>query len=120
MQGMLDNLSQPVAFATVPLGNEDSKDSTSYEIKSAEPSRDGNASSDTDADEPIFSKFTRKIGIGREATKSGPPRRSRFSKPSTNTSFDEEEEDFDDFLEEGKILLQSVCVFFDNLASCRG
>src|SRR6266571_1172569 len=65
MQGMLDNLSQPVAFATIPLGPE-TPASPASDRPSPELRRDGNLSSDTDPDEPIFSKFSRKIGLGNK------------------------------------------------------
>ncbi|KAG6891037.1 hypothetical protein C0992_010699 [Termitomyces sp. T32_za158] len=68
MQGMLDNLSQPVAFATVPLGNTDISPSLKTPPTSRTPRRDISLSSDTDsADEPILSRLTKRIGIGRDS-----------------------------------------------------
>ena len=86
MQGMLDNLSQPVAFATAPLGPEPSG--------SATPPRqqDSSLSSDTDNDEHMLSKWTRKIGIRGEKTKSK-------KVESISSSF--HDDDYDDFLEGG-------------------
>ncbi|KAK7043664.1 hypothetical protein VNI00_008275 [Paramarasmius palmivorus] len=63
MQGMLDNLSQPVAFATVPLGNENSSEGNPTTVRR----EGGSQSSDTDftdADEPMVSRLTRKLKIG--------------------------------------------------------
>ncbi|RXW15865.1 hypothetical protein EST38_g9988 [Candolleomyces aberdarensis] len=116
MQGMLDNLSQPVAFATAPLGNEaiaSDDPSTSQTYPPSTPlRRDSSLSSDTDNDEHMLSKWTRKMGINRERTKSkssssgrqkagtGPSR-----KESTSSSFqDDDFEDDDDFLEAGTLI----------------
>ncbi|KAF8626065.1 hypothetical protein AX15_005100 [Amanita polypyramis BW_CC] len=92
MQGMLDNLSQPVAFASVPLGMED----TSIPPKST-PRQDDN--SDTEIDEPIFARLSRRIGIGRE-----PPKPSSVSDRRMPLSSDDFE-DVDDFLEEDSFYL---------------
>ncbi|KAF8874631.1 hypothetical protein CPB84DRAFT_1966929 [Gymnopilus junonius] len=99
MQGMLDNLSQPVAFATVPLGNPETNSPTS-DPSAQDSRRDGNLSSDTDIDEPIFSKFTRKIGMIREGSQSRSKKNDESSASSSRTS-SYDEEDFEDFLEEG-------------------
>jgi len=70
MQGMLDNLSQPVAFATVPLG-----DAGPYSSRSQSPPstrRDVGCGSDTDTDDPVLTRLTRRIGIshgGRKITR---------------------------------------------------
>ncbi|KAF9483810.1 hypothetical protein BDN70DRAFT_918193 [Pholiota conissans] len=105
MQGMLDNLSQPVAFATVPLNAPEISPAEPPYSKSESRRRDEALSSDTDVDEPIFSKFTRKIGIGRENSRSGQTSSSRnrnastgAQKPSHNQ---DDESDFEDFLEDG-------------------
>lgn len=103
MQGMLDNLSQPVAFATAPLGHPEVPISPSLPDKTDDLRRDGSLSSDTDLDEPIFSKFTRRIGISREGSKSG---RSSRSHPSNGKQPEYEidgslETYDDDLLEEG-------------------
>lgn len=102
MQGMLDNLSQPVAFATVPLGNPEAPNESQKDVKSEEFRRDGALSSDTDVDEPIFSKFTRKIGMSREGSKSGRSGRSsrNIVGDSVQPSY-HDNGDFEDFLEEG-------------------
>jgi hypothetical protein len=64
MQGMLDNLSQPVAFATVPLGNQDPSASASTSAMKEGLRKDNSFSSDTDYEEPMLSRFTRRMGIG--------------------------------------------------------
>ena len=106
MQGMLDNLSQPVAFATVPLGHPEIPISPSSPDKTDDIRRDGSLSSDTDLDEPIFSKFTRRIGMSRKGSKSG---RSGLSSPKFASNGKQPEHEIDgsleqyneDFLEEG-------------------
>jgi hypothetical protein len=100
---MLDNLSQPVAFATAPLGNEiisdDPSGSGTYP-PSTPLRRDSSLSSDTDNDEHMLSKWTRKMGINRERTKSKP---TSSGKHIASSSFkdDGDFEDDDDFLEAG-------------------
>lgn len=106
MQGMLDNLSQPVAFATVPLGHPETPNTPSSPDKTDDLRHDGSLSSDTDVDEPIFSKFTRRIGMSREGSRNG-----RFGDSSRNLprndkrpehEFDPSLEEYsEDFLEEG-------------------
>ena len=65
MQGMLDNLSQPVAFATVTLGNTEIPSGVKTPPTPRTPRRDP---SDTDIpDEPMLSRLTRRIGIGRDS-----------------------------------------------------
>jgi len=112
MQGMLDNLSQPVAFATVPLGNPEAPNESQTDVKSEELRRDGALSSDTDVDEPIFSKFTRKIGISREGSKSGRSDRSsrNLVSNSVHPSYDSNDGDFEDFLEEGMSISMPFCI----------
>jgi hypothetical protein len=106
MQGMLDNLSQPVAFATVPLGHPEIPISLSSPDKTDDIRRDGSLSSDTDLDEPIFSKFTRRIGISREGSKNDHSGMSSRKFPSNDKQPEHEidgslEEYSEDFLEEG-------------------
>jgi hypothetical protein len=105
MQGMLDNLSQPVAFATIPLGPETSKDSSTSDMTAPEIRGDGGLSSDTDHDEPIFSKFSRKIGLGRKHDMLGKTNQkssliTQASSHSQEAGFDFGEDE-DDFLETG-------------------
>ncbi|PPQ64667.1 hypothetical protein CVT26_002757 [Gymnopilus dilepis] len=100
MQGMLDNLSQPVAFATVPLGAPDTNSPTA-DPKAQDNRRDGNLSSDTDIDEPIFSKFTRKIGMTREGSGGARSKRDGQSLASSSRTSSYDDDDFEDFLEEG-------------------
>ncbi|KAF9466384.1 hypothetical protein BDZ94DRAFT_1288371 [Collybia nuda] len=85
MQGMLDNLSQPVAFATVPLGNE----SNLGPGTKTPPRRDGSLSSDTDVEEPMLSRFTRRIGMNRDG-------HSTLRGSSLKTTSTKPDEDFDD------------------------
>ncbi|KAH9483759.1 hypothetical protein JR316_0003235 [Psilocybe cubensis] len=103
MQGMLDNLSQPVAFATAPLDDPEFPNSPSAEKKPEETRKDDNLSSDTDADEPIFSRFTRKIGMSREGSKSSRSRKNSHETANTNLkkAAYEDDDDFEDFLEAG-------------------
>lgn len=109
MQGMLDNLSQPVAFATIPLSQDPAEDLPNpADPPTSEIRRDsGNMSSDTDLEEPILSKFSRKIGLGR---KLGDRSRRSGQKPvvpvtaqsSTSSKSDLEfEDEGDDFLDAG-------------------
>jgi len=57
MEGMLDNLSQPVAFTTAPLGMEtDAQGKRGLR-------RDGSSSSDTDRDDSLSTKLSRKLGL---------------------------------------------------------
>lgn len=118
MQGMLENLSQPVAFATAPLGIPDvppapSADSTTTAATAgggdeARGGRDSASSSDTDTDEPIFSRFTRKIGISRDlGGKSGRSSRTNSAAPSRNHSFEENDE-FEDFLDAGASFMPCI------------
>ncbi|ESK93001.1 hypothetical protein Moror_8904 [Moniliophthora roreri MCA 2997] len=65
MQGMLDNLSQPVAFATVPLVAESSE--TGHGGSQENTVRRPSLSSDTDftdVEEPMVSRLTRKLKMG--------------------------------------------------------
>lgn len=57
MEGMLDNLSQPVAFTTAPLGTEPGY-SGKMGLK-----RDGSLGSETEREEAFVSKFSRKLGL---------------------------------------------------------
>ena len=89
---MLDNLSQPVAFATVPLGE---TEQNVTETTPSPSSRDPNFSSDTDsADEPMFSRFSRRIGFTREGKK--PTRASKLSKAIPSTDDDSDDYLFDE------------------------
>jgi hypothetical protein len=57
MEGMMDNLSQPVAFTTAPLGTE-----SAFSGK-AGLQRDGSLGSETEREEPFVSRFSRKLGL---------------------------------------------------------
>lgn len=108
MQGMLDNLSQPVAFATVPLNGPEMPAADTLDGQSRP---EEVLSSDTDPDEPIFSKFTRKIGMGREGGRSGRAGRNRAIPESSQqpTYSQDDDSDFEDFLEEGMLLNPDSC-----------
>lgn len=107
MQGMLDTLSSPVAFATAPLGNPESVENTSangsgIHSNSRTPSGSGSLGKkssflggDTEADEPIFTRLGRKFGVGRES--SGVKQWNTGKGLEENSSLDEDE-DFDDGL----------------------
>lgn len=87
MQGMLDNLSQPVAFATVPLGNTELGSGTNTPPLSR---RDASLSSDTDsADEPMLSRFTRRMGMNRPVKKANRTSTLSAASSSDNDEFDE-------------------------------
>lgn len=62
MEGMLDNLSQPVAFATAPLGTEPGL-SGKRGVQ-----RDGSSGSETERDPPFTSRFSRKLGFDGRST----------------------------------------------------
>ncbi|KAG7092268.1 hypothetical protein E1B28_008632 [Marasmius oreades] len=100
MQGMLENLSQPVAFATAPLGT------------SSEPSRpEEHHSSDTDytdAEERLSSRLSRKLKLGGKSVKSQLTAGGRGS-PAIETSTQEGDFD-DDFSDEGDDLSESFLV----------
>jgi len=88
MQGMLENLSQPVAFATAPLGDPEVPTPHSPGAKTEEKRRDRSLSSDTDSDEPIFSKFTRRIGLTRDVGKSSRSQTSQQASQDEDDAFD--------------------------------
>ncbi|KAF9227995.1 hypothetical protein BS17DRAFT_774614 [Gyrodon lividus] len=89
MEGMLDNLSQPVAFTTAPLGTEPNLSGK----KGLQ--RDGSSSSDTDREEPFAFKFSRKLGLDGK-TKEG------------NTVLEETDEEA--LVDEGDDLSESFCL----------
>ncbi|KAJ3921131.1 hypothetical protein F5877DRAFT_89056 [Lentinula edodes] len=100
MQGMLDNLSQPVAFATVPLGVEAIPGPSS-------PRRDSSLSSDTESEEPIVSRLTRKLGMGRTTSAMQSKTLSRSLKTPISSELELED---DDFFDEGDDLSGSFYV----------
>ena len=63
MEGMLDNLSQPVAFTTAPLGTE--TDAQAKKVLR----RDGSSSSDTDREDPLSTKLSRLLGLDSMSSK---------------------------------------------------
>ncbi|PFH52376.1 hypothetical protein AMATHDRAFT_74173 [Amanita thiersii Skay4041] len=105
MQGMLDNLSQPVAFATAPLGSE-SPDfpSGSGLSHTAQLKREDINNNVSENDEHILTRLSRRIGIGREGLRSYTPEQKGAS--FTPDDF----EDVDDLLEGGDELSESFCL----------
>jgi hypothetical protein len=104
MQGMLDNLSQPVAFATAPLG---SSEAATPAVNSATPSsalrRDGSLSSDTDIEEPMVKRFTRRIGMSRGGKKGDRSVGSSSGLDASTSKPHMHEEEFDeDIFDEGE------------------
>lgn len=85
MEGMLDNLSQPVAFTTAPLGTEPNL---------RDIPRHGSSSSDTDRDDPLMTKLSKKLGLGSE--------------PGWEQSLIEETEEV--LADEGNDLSESFCL----------
>ncbi|KAH7916013.1 hypothetical protein BJ138DRAFT_1140485 [Hygrophoropsis aurantiaca] len=88
MEGMLDNLSQPVAFATAPLGTEPPKKKG---IR-----RDGSSSSDTDLEEPLVTRFSRRFGLD--------------SKSKSTQDILHEESDEEVMIDENDELSESFCL----------
>ncbi|KAG5645004.1 hypothetical protein DXG03_007281 [Asterophora parasitica] len=109
MQGMLDNLSQPVAFATVPLGN--AEPPASGARTPPIPKKDASLSSDTDsAEEAMFSRLTRRIGIGRDGKKASRKSTLSVATSSGDDDFDEglfDEESLGDELSESFFVIPS-------------
>ncbi|KAJ7470541.1 hypothetical protein FB451DRAFT_1254058 [Mycena latifolia] len=98
MQGMLDNLSQPVAFATAPLGTPESQP-TNHVARTKLTSqtmmrRDGSLSSDTDIEEPMVARFARRLGMSGDSKKSSD--RSPSNLTARAVSAPDPEEDFDE------------------------
>jgi hypothetical protein len=93
MQGMLDTLSQPVAFATAPL----MADGTRSPPGAAKPSlhhqkKDVDNTSDTEIEESIFAGLSRLVGMSRDSSK-------QFATNGNPTLSSDDFEDVDDFLE---------------------
>lgn len=120
MQGMLDTLSSPVAFATAPIGNPENTD-----IQNSSPngsaanllSRVSSASGslikrdssfgniDTEADEPIFARLGRTLGKAKESI------RQNYAQKSShlNAAEDDDDEDFDESLfDDSKLCIGQV------------
>ncbi|KAJ6513892.1 hypothetical protein C8R47DRAFT_1207172 [Mycena vitilis] len=98
MQGMLDNLSQPVAFATAPLGVPEPQ-STTHVVRTKLSShavlrRDGSLSSDTDVEEPMVARFARRLGMSSDGKKSSASNLNTrtASTPDPDDDFDEGDE----------------------------
>ncbi|KAF9451196.1 hypothetical protein P691DRAFT_757473 [Macrolepiota fuliginosa MF-IS2] len=121
MQGMLDTLSSPVAFATAPLGNPESAETQnssahgSANLNSKTPSGSGSLSkrdpsfgSDTEVDEPILARLGRRIGMARESM--GGIKHGSSSQKSHIRVLDDDE-DFDESLfDDGDDLSESFLV----------
>ncbi|KAJ7172697.1 hypothetical protein C8R46DRAFT_1086944 [Mycena filopes] len=99
MQGMLDNLSQPVAFATAPLGDPESSKPTNHVARTklssqASLRRNGSISSDTDIEEPMVARFARRLGMSADNRKSdrspSNPKTRLASTPDPDDDFDED------------------------------
>src|SRR6202035_3878225 len=91
MEGLRENLSQHVAFATAPLTSE-------YPTTSGL-QRNGSLSSDTDIEEPMIKRFVpRKGGNGYVGTAAGSSNRSARA-PIPVVDLDDEE--FEDMFDEG-------------------
>lgn len=112
MQGMLENLSQPVAFATAPLGTTpeagSSGTSTPPISKSKALKRDGSLSSDTDLDhdEPMVARLTRKLGMGtpgREGRQSPKASSSRLQASTMKRERSIEQEFDESLLDDGAL-----------------
>lgn len=121
MQGMLDNLSQPVAFATVPLGNQDPSTSRPTSGTKPPPAREGlrkdnSFSSDTDYEEPMLSRFTRRMGIGSVRDSGKQKATPLDTEDFEDDLFDEGTshlfltENLVDILQEGDHLSESFCL----------
>jgi hypothetical protein len=101
MQGMMDNLSQPVAFATVPLSDDDPAFTSQNLRSSSTPRRESSlGSSDGEVPEaPKPSIFSKTFGF---------PRVGRSKKPSAGSAtqteqVSEQDIDFDDgIFDEGR------------------
>ncbi|KAF5358082.1 hypothetical protein D9756_001840 [Leucocoprinus leucothites] len=108
MQGMLDTLSSPVAFATAPLGNPDAPDAQnsspngSAHLRSKTPPssgtlrRDPSFNSDAEADEPILARLGRRIGMAKESIPG--MRQGHTQKNSQPHALSDDDEDFDESL----------------------
>ncbi|GLB35334.1 hypothetical protein LshimejAT787_0208990 [Lyophyllum shimeji] len=105
MQGMLDNLSQPVAFATVPLGNTETPTGARTPPT---PRRDNSVGSDTDsAEEPMFSRLTRRIGINRDGRRTGQRSTLNIATPGDDDFEEFDEESLGDELSESFFVIPS-------------
>jgi hypothetical protein len=82
----LENISQPVAFASAPLG---------YPTNPPYPRRDAGSSSDTEIDDGLATRLSKKIGFGRSydasalTTREGSPRKTQVTVSNLRQDFDE-------------------------------
>ncbi|TFK26417.1 hypothetical protein FA15DRAFT_667509 [Coprinopsis marcescibilis] len=116
LQGMLDNIPQPVAFATAPLGTADIPSDASAQLGSQTPPishvyggirRDQNPGhNETQGSDHLLSKLTKRMGITREGSKARPSASKRGVSRSTSggtvsSSLNDDDFDEDDFIDEG-------------------
>jgi len=116
---LLENISQPVAFASAPLG---------YQTNSPYPRRDTGSSSDTDIDDGLATRLSKKIGLTRRTpdTSFSAAREGSFTRKSQATvsnlqqDLDEVFANEDDDLAESFFLIPSddetTIIKRDNLA----
>jgi hypothetical protein len=94
MEGLRENLSQPVAFATAPL--------TSEYPTTSDLQRNGSLSSDTDIEEPMIKRFRPRkggtMGGGHAGTAAGS---SSHSARTPIPVVDLDDEEFEDMFDEG-------------------
>ncbi len=117
MQGMLDTLSSPVAFATAPLGTPESAETQNSSangsgIRSNSRTPTGSRSlgrksssflgGDTEVDEPILARLGRRFGVGKES--SGSRWGATGKSPEEDHSLGDDE-DFDEGLFDDGICL---------------
>ncbi|KAF8638503.1 hypothetical protein AX16_010486 [Volvariella volvacea WC 439] len=119
MQGMLDNLSQPVAFATAPLGVEtpsssstqSSSPASSIPLNLSAPAhthpprrglyRDSSTSGEADPDEPMLSRFSKRLSIlTRETSKGIRTSIQQYQQSPQRPVSPVKDDDFDEFLDE--------------------
>ena len=86
---MVENLSQPVAFATAPLAVDELQSNNVEALQ-----RNGSLSSDTDLEEPMVRRITRRIGIGRDNSKV--KKSSGLSQSQSPASFSVDDDEFDE------------------------
>jgi hypothetical protein len=115
MQGMLDTLSSPVAFATAPIGNPENKDiqnsspngsaanllSRASSASGSSLKRDSNFGNvdTTEVDEPILARLGRKLGKAKESITQNYTQRN-----SHPNAAEDDDENFDESLfDDGKL-----------------
>ncbi|KIY51115.1 hypothetical protein FISHEDRAFT_38010, partial [Fistulina hepatica ATCC 64428] len=109
MQGLLDNLSQPVAFATAPLGTEADTSKKGSGPASAKHLQEGSVGSDTD-EEHLVTRLTRRLGITGSSGRRGESSRTASSASESPKSpiYNVVDDDFE--IEDGDELSESFLV----------